>query len=55
MLRDPELIKTVMIKEFDHFTDHNILVPNEPQYVNKMMLNLKVNLFFFVKFTILYN
>jgi hypothetical protein len=22
ILRDPELIKTIMVKEFDHFTDH---------------------------------
>jgi cytochrome P450 family 9 len=29
MLRDPEIIKKLTIKDFDHFMDHRSLIPEE--------------------------
>lgn len=42
MVRDLELVKAIMIKDFDHFTDK--IPPNNknPSFVNKMLINLKV-------------
>ena len=28
MLRDPELIKQIAIKDFDHFTNHKQIIPD---------------------------
>lgn len=41
MLRDPDLIKAVLIRDFDHFMDRNSLSTNEPNYFKRSLLNLK--------------
>ncbi|XP_045517004.1 cytochrome P450 9e2-like [Pieris brassicae] len=38
---DPDLIKSVMIRDFDHFTDRNTLGSREPKYISRSVLNLK--------------
>nr|BAM73820.1 cytochrome P450 [Bombyx mori]BAM73821.1 cytochrome P450 [Bombyx mori] len=38
---DPELIKAIMIRDFDHFTDRNTLNSMEPRYLSRSLLNLK--------------
>lgn len=43
LVRDPELIKIVAIRDFEHFTDRNTLKSREPQYVKRQLLNLRVS------------
>ncbi|KAI5637098.1 cytochrome p450 domain-containing protein [Phthorimaea operculella] len=38
---DPELIKAVTIRDFDHFVDRSSLRTNEPRYLKRSLLNLK--------------
>lgn len=38
---DPDLIKAIMIRDFDHFTDRRTLNSNEPGYLKRSLLNLK--------------
>jgi cytochrome P450 family 9 len=47
LLRDPELIKMVTVKDFDHFLDHRtpISEDTEPLF-GKGLFNLKGNLFY---------
>lgn len=33
MIRDPEILKTIMIKDFDHFVDRNIFGAPEPEII----------------------
>ncbi|CAG9786733.1 unnamed protein product [Diatraea saccharalis] len=40
-LFDPELIKAVTIRDFEHFVDRNTLNSNEPRYLKQSLLNLK--------------
>ncbi|KAL7645340.1 UNVERIFIED_CONTAM: hypothetical protein RMT77_003726 [Armadillidium vulgare] len=40
MIGDPQLLKNVMIKDFDHFTDRSFVVFNEP-VMDHMLLGLK--------------
>lgn len=48
--RDPEVFKTIMIKDFDHFTDRNPLGTTDPEMLllGKDLLSLRgKNKFFF--------
>lgn len=38
---DPELIKAVTIRDFEHFVDRNTFNTNEPRYLKQSLLNLK--------------
>ncbi|CAK1551081.1 unnamed protein product [Leptosia nina] len=40
-IMDPDIIKSVMIRDFDHFTDRNTLGTREPKYLSRSILNLK--------------
>ncbi|XP_019875697.2 cytochrome P450 9e2-like [Aethina tumida] len=40
VLRDPDLIKQITVKDFDHFTDHSTTVPGEPM-LSKNLFTLK--------------
>ncbi|XP_026734796.1 cytochrome P450 9e2-like [Trichoplusia ni] len=40
-LLDPDLIKVVMIRDFDHFTDRISLNSKEPKFWSRSLLNLK--------------
>lgn len=33
MVKDPDLLKTIMVKDFDHFTDRNPLGTSDPEAV----------------------
>ncbi|KAF5291122.1 hypothetical protein FQA39_LY14364 [Lamprigera yunnana] len=41
LVRDPELIKNVLIKDFEHFSDRNVLVNKSDKYGSKMLFMLK--------------
>lgn len=41
MLRDAELIKNVMVRDFEHFVDRPSLRTRNPPYIQNMLLNLK--------------
>ncbi|XP_049785530.1 cytochrome P450 9e2-like [Schistocerca cancellata] len=43
MVRDPEIVRTITIKDFDHFTDHLDManVDKEDILLQKMLINLK--------------
>ncbi|XP_069683724.1 cytochrome P450 9e2-like [Periplaneta americana] len=41
MLRDPELIKSVMVRDFDSFVDRPTLRVRNSPYTEKMLLNIK--------------
>ncbi|KAK7071773.1 Cytochrome P450 3A4 [Halocaridina rubra] len=43
MIGSPELLKHVMVKDFDHFTDRSFVIFNEP-VMDHMLLGLKGNL-----------
>ncbi|XP_011565458.3 cytochrome P450 9e2 [Plutella xylostella] len=38
---DPDLIKAVTIKNFDHFVDRNVLNSRQPGYLSRSLINLK--------------
>ncbi|XP_028157329.1 cytochrome P450 9e2-like isoform X2 [Ostrinia furnacalis] len=38
---DPELIKAITIRDFDHFVDRSIMNSNKPRYLKQSLLNLK--------------
>ncbi|XP_063364242.1 cytochrome P450 9e2-like [Cydia amplana] len=38
---DPELIKAITIRDFEHFVDRNTFTSNEPRYLSQSLLNLK--------------
>ncbi|XP_049873949.1 cytochrome P450 9e2-like [Pectinophora gossypiella] len=40
-LLDPDLIKAVTIRDFEHFVDRNALRTNEPRYMSRSLINLK--------------
>ncbi|VVC89620.1 unnamed protein product [Leptidea sinapis] len=40
-ITDPEIVKAVTIRDFDHFVDRLSLESNEPRYLQRMLLNLK--------------
>ncbi|XP_026316995.1 cytochrome P450 9e2-like [Hyposmocoma kahamanoa] len=39
---NPDLIKAVTIRDFDHFVDRNFLNLNQPRYLSRSLLHLKV-------------
>ncbi|XP_077289276.1 cytochrome P450 9e2-like isoform X2 [Arctopsyche grandis] len=42
LIRCPELLKTIMIKDFDHFVDRNTIMNSRaPDSIKKMLINLK--------------
>ncbi|KAI5711173.1 hypothetical protein M8J75_014791 [Diaphorina citri] len=41
MLRDPELIKHVMVRDFEHFVDRPTFRLRSPAYTTNMLINLK--------------
>ncbi|XP_026678357.1 cytochrome P450 9e2-like, partial [Diaphorina citri] len=43
MLRDPELIKHVMVRDFEHFVDRPTFRLRSPAYTRNMLINLKGN------------
>nr|AJN91183.1 cytochrome P450 monooxygenase CYP345A4 [Cnaphalocrocis medinalis] len=40
-IMDPDLIKAVTIRDFEHFVDRNTLNSKEPRYLSQSLLNLK--------------
>lgn len=44
VLNDLDLIKQVLIKDFDHFTDRRTFDMDETEYLNKIALSMLVNL-----------
>lgn len=43
MLLDPELIKCVMVRDFEHFVDRPTFRLRSPDYIRNMLINLKGN------------
>lgn len=42
ILKDPDLIKQITVKDFDHFVDHNVFAPNESESLRqKNLVSLK--------------
>lgn len=41
LVRDPELIKQMGVKDFDHFTDHSITAENIDPLLGKNLFSLK--------------
>lgn len=41
MIRDPELIKLIMIRDFEHFVDRPTLALSSSPYFKNMLLNIK--------------
>jgi cytochrome P450 family 6 len=41
MVRDPELIKLIMVRDFDHFVDRPTLRIRNSPYTENMLLNIK--------------
>ena len=41
MLRDPEIIKNVMVRDFEHFVDRPTLRTRNPPYLENMLINIK--------------
>lgn len=39
---DPELIKAITVRDFEHFVDRNTIDSREPRYLARSLLNLKV-------------
>lgn len=39
---DPDLIKAVTTRDFEYFMDRNSIETNEPRYLKRSLLNLKV-------------
>lgn len=44
---DPDLIKSVLIGDSDHFIDRNSLRSREPRFLSRSLINLKVCVFEF--------
>lgn len=44
IILDTDLIKAIMIRDFDHFTDRNTLSGREVNYLQRSLLNLKVSI-----------
>ncbi|CAG5046105.1 unnamed protein product [Parnassius apollo] len=38
---DPDLIKAIAIRDFEHFVDRNSIDSNEPRYLKRSLINLK--------------